>query len=586
MSLINRLLRNFEEGRRRHFIQPLAVALVFLLFALLFFSMAMVDLRRLEALLMDALTKKAQYVVDVIEKASREKYMHLMREGDEYRDLFRGAVVDDQAFALQESLVSALVDVARYVDLELQTGVSMEEKVRELASSENLLAIAVLDEHGGLAFQSSPTPPEVISHGRALVKGGENIAVHLFHGSRQQEAGGAIGIRKKAGNGAVIIALDRNGIEYWARKTCINAAIEELPLGTGVAYISVEDKKGLALARFSDLSPEKIEECLLFAGSAGDTGSPEGQCVRVGNTRFLQLSFPFQWDGTNIGKAHIGLESHETDRLLVENRGHIFVWTGLMVFIGFLGMGALYKTQNRHVSKMQDLRERLYRAERLSSLGKLGAEVAHEIRNPLNAISMAAQRIQRDFVPEDYEKKESFNRITFIIKDEIRRLNGIVEDFLSLSRSNRMDFRQQPIVDLLERIVFLVREEARTRGIRIEKQWATPGPLISLDAAKMEQAILNIVRNAMESITGEGVVSISCGVSSRKATSITIRDNGVGIPAGKEKEIFDPFYTTKEDGVGLGLSIAHEIIAAHGGHIEVTGKEGGGTTFEVLLPSV
>ena len=207
-----------------------------------------------------------------------------------------------------------------------------------------------------------------------------------------------------------------------------------------------------------------------------------------------------------------------------------------MVLIGLFAMGALYRTQNRHIAGIQAMQERLYQAERLSSLGQLAAGVAHEIRNPLNAISLAAQRLQSGGT------KEKLERISHIIRDEIKRLNKIVEDFLSLSRNNRFEFKTISITGLLDRILFLLREEAGPKNIRIEKQWTNRSMRVRMDTGKMEQALLNIIRNAMESISGEGCITLSCDIQGKNRVSIKIKDTGSGIRAGEEKRIFDPFY--------------------------------------------
>jgi len=127
--------------------------------------------------------------------------------------------------------------------------------------------------------------------------------------------------------------------------------------------------------------------------------------VKFGDVKFLEVFLPFQLDGQVVGKIRVGLETRETDAMLQEKSRHIFLWTGLMMAIGILVMGLLYQTQNRHISRLQVVQEHLYHAERLSSLAKLGAKVAHEVRNPLNAISMAAQRLQREFAPAGKRKK-------------------------------------------------------------------------------------------------------------------------------------------------------------------------------------
>jgi len=573
-----------DQRENRRFVQPLAVALVFLLFALLFFGMAMLDLGRLEGLLMDGLRKKALYVVEVAEKSFQDKYRLLMRGSDEDRNPYGSLGVEDEAFSLQESLARALIDVARDVEAQAQTQTPSQSTLRDLALAENLQAIALVDETGRPILQSDPLPAGVSSHIQALLEDKEDVVIHLFHGGAEDDGIGFIGIHSSDGKGAVVLTIDRKGLETWGWRIALQAAVDALQWGKGVAYLAVENAAGQSLARAGTMAQEKVEECLLVASAARDPKDLNGHCVKVGDMKLLELSFPFRLDGETIATARVGLETHETDQLLNENRRHIFLWTALMVTIGLFAMGLLYQTQNRHVAKLQTMGERLHQAEKLSSLGKLGAGVAHEIRNPLNAISMAVQRLQREFRPTATESTKPFDRITYIVRDEIRRLNGIVEDFLCLSRSNRLDLQPRPITDLLERVVFLVHDEAQARGIRLEKQWPQHVPSILMDTGKMEQALLNVVRNAVESIPGEGAVTIVCEPLENHFLSIRIRDSGVGLAGGEEKRIFDPFYTTKEKGVGLGLAIAREIIAAHGGEIRVASGQGGGTTFEVLLP--
>lgn len=233
-------------------------------------------------------------------------------------------------------------------------------------------------------------------------------------------------------------------------------------------------------------------------------------CVKVWDIKFIEVLLPFKMNGQVVGKARVGLETQETDELLIEKRRHIFVWTGLMVAVGFLAMGFLYRTQNRHLAKLQTVREQLYQGEKLSSLAKLGAEVAHEVRNPLNGISMALQRLQRDFAPgENEQKHEEFEYITHKVRDEIRCINAIIEDFLSLSRSDRLEFRRHSLKDIVAKIVFLVMEEVRAKGICIEKQWEQGSFSMLVDANKMEQALLNLLRNAADSVAARGTVRIS-----------------------------------------------------------------------------
>ena len=179
-------LRDRAEGRG-HFVQPLAVALVSLLFALLLFGMAMMDQRRLESALLDMLKKRAAYVVEGIEKAAQEGYRRLTRVGDDYRNLYSGFTPVDEAFFIQESLAKTLIDLARYIDLQEQMQLMPHDRLITLAESEHLSVIALFDEKGQIAFESGPVAPNVLSQVKDLAEGRQGIAIRLF--DRTGEAG-------------------------------------------------------------------------------------------------------------------------------------------------------------------------------------------------------------------------------------------------------------------------------------------------------------------------------------------------------------------------------------------------------------
>jgi signal transduction histidine kinase len=123
---------------------------------------------------------------------------------------------------------------------------------------------------------------------------------------------------------------------------------------------------------------------------------------------------------------------------------------------------------------------------------------------------MATQRLKRDFVPSDPQKVDDFQNLSGVIKDEIKRLNGIIEEFLTFSKSRRLDFCKFSITEVLQKIVSLIREEASTRGITIDTKWREAPALISMDVNKLQQALLNLIKNAMESITeAEGKILIT-----------------------------------------------------------------------------
>ncbi|HOW58073.1 MAG TPA: ATP-binding protein, partial [Smithellaceae bacterium] len=303
-----------------------------------------------------------------------------------------------------------------------------------------------------------------------------------------------------------------------------------------------------------------------------------------GSQRILDMAAPLFIDKKIVGVVRIGLDRGSMDTIIAENRTNIFIFVFFVGVIALLSMLLLYYDQNKHMAGIIEMERRLEKAERLSSLGKLAAGVAHEIRNPLNAISIATQRLKRDFIPADDGKTEEFKNLSTVIRDEIRRLNAIIEEFLTFSKSRRLEFSDYSAVDLLQKIVSLINEEAVTRNVVLETRWRYKPAIIPMDVNKLQQSFLNLIKNAMESIPSEGKIIITLDKEGKDYIIVSIADNGCGMTAEEVERIFSPEYTTKEKGLGLGVPLATEIIRGHGGEIRVTSRKDEGTTFEVILP--
>jgi signal transduction histidine kinase len=300
--------------------------------------------------------------------------------------------------------------------------------------------------------------------------------------------------------------------------------------------------------------------------------------------KILDLAAPLFLDKKVVGIVRMGLDRGSMDKIIAENRQNIFIFMVFIVIIALLSMWLLYHDQNRHLAGIIEIERRLEKAERLSALGQLAAGVAHEIRNPLNAVSMATQRLKRDFIPVDSSKAEDFQNLSGVIRDEIKRLDGIIEEFLSFSKSRRLELRNFSITEILQKIVSLIREEASARGITIETKWRQTPAIIPVDINKLQQAFLNLIKNAMESMSTEGKISITVDKEGKNYIVVSISDTGCGMTTEEIERIFNPEYTTKEKGLGLGIPLASEIIRGHGGDIRVISRKDEGTTFEVVLP--
>ncbi len=239
--------------------------------------------------------------------------------------------------------------------------------------------------------------------------------------------------------------------------------------------------------------------------------------------------------------------------------------------------------------------ERMKERDRLAALGQMAAGLAHEIRNPLGSIKGAAQFLQPGHAGEGSKEgtRESTREFLDIIIEEVNRLNKIVSQFLDYARPYRGEQRPLEVSEVLKKTLSLLPAAQLEGAIEISSSFAERMPPVRADAEQLVQVFLNLSLNAIQAITpGEpGKLMISTGL--RRATrrgaaaaffEVRFRDTGIGIPPGDLKNLFIPFFTTKDKGTGLGLPISQRIIENHGGTIEVRSQPGEGATFTVLLP--
>jgi len=234
----------------------------------------------------------------------------------------------------------------------------------------------------------------------------------------------------------------------------------------------------------------------------------------------------------------------------------------------------------RDITEVRAMEENIRRTEQLTAMGKLASAVAHEVRNPLNAISMTAQRLDREFAPKDDEIK--YRELTKMLKSESIRINRIIEEFLQFARPPRLNRQMTSIEELLSEVTLLIKSQAEYHNISVDKQYSDAG-LWNLDKEQIKQVILNLMLNGIEAMPDGGTLLVKAWKDDN-GLLIEVSDTGKGITDDILPKIFDLYFTTKDMGTGLGLSIAQRIIAEHGGWINAHSKIGIGTTFRISLP--
>jgi signal transduction histidine kinase len=248
-------------------------------------------------------------------------------------------------------------------------------------------------------------------------------------------------------------------------------------------------------------------------------------------------------------------------------------------------IGELTQSFNFMIRKLReerDLEERLREAEHLAGVGQFSMSIAHEIRNPLNFISLSIDHMQEKYRPETSENADTFNAMILNIKKEIQRVSKFAESFLEYSRPLEFDKQRTDIGGLIEDILSLVMAKAQKEGIEIIKELEIL-PELTIDPEFIKTCLYNVILNAFQSMPDGGALTIRT-TRAEDMFSISIQDTGTGIPEELTEKIFDPFFTTKAKGLGLGLAITKRVIEEHKGKVEFKSQKGKGSIITMLLP--
>jgi two-component system sensor histidine kinase HydH len=211
------------------------------------------------------------------------------------------------------------------------------------------------------------------------------------------------------------------------------------------------------------------------------------------------------------------------------------------------------------------------------------ARLAHEIRNPLSSLDIHVQLLEEDLGPLSAAMREQLAPRLEIIRGELHRLESIVDHFLRLAGPSALDLESVDLRSIVMHVCALLRPEAAARDIEIIPRVAEPLPTITADHVRLTQALMNLVINAMQAVSRKGRIEVTV-VANNEAVQLTVHDNGPGIPPEKLAAIFDPYFTTKPEGSGLGLWIAQQIVTAHTGSLKARNDPGGGAVFTMILP--
>lgn len=249
-------------------------------------------------------------------------------------------------------------------------------------------------------------------------------------------------------------------------------------------------------------------------------------------------------------------------------------------------IGRLTRNFNNMVKRLDENRElqaKLKEAEHMSKIGTLASGIAHEVRNPLNFINLSIDHLRAVSTPDDPSKKEGFLETVANIKSEIERLDGMVSNFLNFGKPVNLTFKRLQLEPVIQETISLLSDSCAEQKIRIEHKLLSPASDIMADYRHLKTCFVNLFLNAIQAMPEGGLLTVGTSFSGGYAM-VKISDTGFGIEPENLPRVFDPYFTTKDIGIGLGLALTKRIIEEHGGNINITSAPGKGTEVAVSLP--
>ena len=254
----------------------------------------------------------------------------------------------------------------------------------------------------------------------------------------------------------------------------------------------------------------------------------------------------------------------------------------------FIGIIRDMSENHRLEHEVREMQSELTHATRLSELGEMAAGIAHEINQPLTAISTYANACHRMLANEQSDAEEMLNTL-HLITDQAQRAGEVVRRLRAFTKKRLGQRQLLEINEIIDSTIRLVESDIRARNFRLDKRLASKLPKVFADNVQIQQVILNLIRNAMDAMenvpSGENVVTIESNSDDDNHVRVSISDQGIGLTEEIAEKIFDSFFTTRDAGTGLGLSISRSIITAHGGVIDYSPNQEGGVSFYFTLPA-
>ncbi len=482
---------------------------------------------------------------------------------------------------VEAGLEERLLDNARLLERLDREGRLTPASLEQIARENDLHRINLFDREGRRLLSSHTFAGEspVVAPRRLLQPVLGDSSDELVLGFRQRFFGAgqffAVAVHRQGG-GAIVVHADAEALLAFRREIGAGSFIKLIADNEIIRYAVVQDSGGVLLASAGVTGMSALAADSFLVRAVESASSPT-RFILYQDEELFEVAAPANLGESGEALLRIGLSTaslHQAERTALWRIG---ISTLLLLLTGVLTAGALIR-ELRLRRRTEEQRER---QEQIAAMGHLASGVAHEIRNPLNAVSIIAQRLDREFEP--CRESEEYHKLTGTLAAESRRINDIVSQFLQFARPAPLHRQPLRLDALVARVAALLQGEAANSGVTLTSQCREVKEVMA-DSDKLTQALINLVRNSLAACATGGHIELTCTPHGDRIL-LSVGDDGAGIEPENLGKIFNLYFTTREEGSGLGLSIVQQIISQHEGSIEVKSAPGRGTRFTITLPA-
>ncbi len=491
--------------------------------------------------------------------------------------------------ALEEEVISKLLSNLQHIDhLDLESSISNEFLIN-YCQENNINSLNIFGKNSEKIFTNHPehnvikAKPIITDF---IESSNENLIVGISS-SRYSDQNNFVVTIKRSKGGAIVGNINANRLINFQKELGIGKLINTISEDSSIVYITIQDTIGILAAscNLDSLSNINNDE---FLSNIYSKDKFQWRFNNFLNQKIFEGILPFKVQNINYGLIRIALSTTPIQTIQSETLKSVILKIIVLLTISFILL--VYSISFQNILLLEDekakitdevyrLQEDLRRKEKLSAMGELAAGVAHEIRNPLNAISMSVQRLGKSLELEENSKESNLIKT---VRSEINRVGEIIRQFLNFARPAPLNKTKTNLNILINEVLDIYKAKLLKHNINLV--WL-PGKIknTQLDAEKMKQVIVNLLENSISAMPDSGELLISTE-NNPEIIILKIKDTGNGISKDDLPKIFNLYFTTRPEGNGLGLAEVSQIIANHNGKIEVTSTINTFTEFIIRLP--